>query len=158
MTMLGAFGHSRPVSVHHYRFRSVWSLAAAAGPVFDALVDLTGWPLWWPDVRAVTRIDQETAELVCRSTLPYALTFRLRRAVQDAHAGRLRVDMTGDLRGYTEGLVTRDHGGARLTVDQRVEVTRPLLRAAAPLARPLFAANHAVMMRRGERGLRAYLA
>jgi hypothetical protein len=144
------------VSLNDYRFHEVWSLPAAASRVFEALVDLTSWPLWWPDVRAVHRVDDETAELVCRSTLPYALTFRLHRTVQDERSGRLRVNMTGDLDGYTEAVVTGP-GASRLTIDQRVVVTRRLLRTFAPVTRPLLRANHTLMMRRGQRGLRAYL-
>jgi hypothetical protein len=145
------------VALNDYWFRNVWLVGTAAGRVFDALVDLTNWPRWWPDVRAVQQIDDDTAELVCRSTLPYALTFRLRRSVQDEQAGRLRVDMIGDLDGYTEAVVASHATGARLAIDQRVVVTKPLLRVLAPVARPLFVVNHALMMRRGQRGLRTYL-
>jgi hypothetical protein len=145
------------VSLHDYRFRDVWSLCAAGPHVFDALVDLINWPLWWPDVRSVHQLDDDTAELTCRAALPYALTFRLHRTEQDEHAGRLRVEMTGDLEGYTEGVVDGHGTGARLAIDQCVVVNKRLLRAFAPVARPLFRANHALMMWRGERGLRGYL-
>jgi hypothetical protein len=146
------------VSLNHYWFRNVWSVQAASARVFDALVDLINWPLWWPDVRSVHRLDDDTAEITCRATLPYALTMRLHRTEQDEAAGRLRVGMTGDLEGYCEGVVDHHETGARLAISQRVEVTRPLLRTFAPVARPLFRANHAMMMRRGQRGLREYLA
>jgi hypothetical protein len=146
------------VTLNEYRFRRVWSLRAGTARVFGALVDLTSWPRWWPDVRSVHRVDDDTAEMTCRSTLPYTLGFRLRRTVQDETSGRLRVEMTGDLEGHTEAVVTGDASGSRLEIDQRVEATKPLLRTFAPVARPLFVANHALMMRRGERGLRAYLA
>lgn len=145
------------MSLNDYRFRDVWSLSAATSRVFDALVDLLRWPVWWPDVRSVRQVDDDTAELVCRSTLPYALTFRVHRAEQDAGAGRLRVDLTGDLEGYTVGVVARRAAGARLAIDQRVVVNKPLLRTFAPVARPLFQVNHTLMMRRGHRGLRGYL-
>lgn len=146
------------MALNDYRFRDVWSIGAARGRVFDALVDLTNWPRWWPDVRTVHRIDDDTAEMVCRAALPYALTFRLRRSVQDERSGRLVVAMTGDLEGYTEGIVAPHASGAQLAIDQRVVVTKPLLRVLAPVARPLFVANHALMMWRGQRGLRGYLA
>jgi hypothetical protein len=146
------------VSLNDYRFTGLWSVSAHTALVFDALVDLLSWPRWWPDVRAARRIDDDTAEITCRAVLPYALTIRLHRAEQDDRSGRLRVDMTGDLDGYCEGVVHERAGGSTLAIDQRVEVTKPLLRAFAPVARPLFAANHAVMMWRGERGLRGYLA
>ena len=146
------------MALNDYRFRDVWSVAANTALVFDTLVDLLNWPRWWPDVRAVRQVDDDTAELTCRAVLPYALTFRVHRAAQNADAGLLRVDMTGDLDGYCEAVVHRGDHGSRLAIDQRVAVTKPLLRALAPIARPFFTANHAAMMRRGQRGLRGYLS
>jgi hypothetical protein len=146
------------VPLNDYRFRNLWSVRATTARVFDALVDLASYPAWWPDIRSVDRLDDDTAEVTCRSVLPYVLTFRLRRAEQDEDAGRMRVDMTGDLEGYVAGVVAEHRtAGAVLAITQRVVVTKPLLRALSPVAHPLFRANHALMMRRGQRGLRAYL-
>ncbi|MGH3762426.1 SRPBCC family protein [Actinophytocola sp.] len=146
------------MTLNHYWFRDVWSVSATAARVFDALVDLANWPRWWPDVRSVHKIDDGTAELTCRALLPYALTFRVHRAEQDHTAGLLRVVMTGDLEGSCTGVVGAHHTGSRLDIDQRVVVNKRLLRTFAPIARPLFRANHAAMMWRGQRGLRGYLA
>jgi hypothetical protein len=147
------------VTLNDYRFRSLWSVRATTSRVFDALVDLANYPAWWPDIRTVTRLDDDTAEVVCRSILPYVLTFRLHRAEENPAQGRMRVDMTGDLVGYVQGVVAEHRtAGALLAISQRVVVTKPLLRMFAPVARPLFLANHALMMRRGQRGFRAYLA
>jgi hypothetical protein len=147
------------VSLHEYRFRNVWSIEVAAARLFTALVDLANYPLWWPDIRTATRVDDDTAEFTCRSTLPYTLVFRLHRNFQDEDTGHLRVDMTGDLEGYVQGIVAADTvGHAHLEISQQVVVHKRLLRSLAPIARPLFRANHALMMRRGHRGLRAYLA
>jgi hypothetical protein len=151
----GVVGH---VSLNEYRFRNVWSIEVAAARLFGALIDLASYPIWWPDVRSVNRVDDDTAEFTCRALLPYALVFRLRRAEEDASKGRLRVDMTGDLEGYVQGVVAADRPrAARLEISQRVVVNKRLLRRLAPVARPLFLANHAAMMWRGHRGLRAYL-
>ena len=147
------------MSLNHYRFRSLWAVRATTERVFDALVDLADYPTWWPDIRDVTRLDDDTAEVTCRSVLPYALTFRLHRAVEDATTGRMRVDMTGDLEGFVQGEVaTHRTAGVLLAITQRVVVRKPLLRAFAPVGRPVFRANHALMMWRGQRGFRAYLA
>lgn len=146
------------MSLNDYRFRNLWAVRATTTRVFDALVDLASYPCWWPDIRAVTQLDDDTAEVTCRSALPYSLTFRLHRAEENAHAGRMRVDMTGDLEGYVQGLVAQHRTlGALLAISQRVVVNKPLLRALSPVARPLFQANHALMMWRGQRGFRAYL-
>ena len=147
------------MTLNDYRFRSVWSVPVPTGRLFSALVDLACYPDWWPDIQAVTQVDDDTAHVTCRSVLPYSLRFRLHRAVEDEDAGRMRVDMTGDLEGYVQGEVAAHRtAGALLAITQRVVVTKPLLRALAPVGRPVFRANHALMMWRGQRGLRAYLA
>ncbi|HKS43828.1 MAG TPA: SRPBCC family protein [Amycolatopsis sp.] len=143
--------------LHTYRFRDTWLIAAPARLVFDAVVDLAGYPRWWPDVRSVKRVDDDTAELVCRATLPYRLVVRMRRAEQNVPAGRLRVQLAGDLEGSLAALVTGGAEGTWLHITQHVLVTKPLLRRLSPVARPLFRANHALMMRRGHRGLRCLL-
>ena len=147
------------MALHDYRFRSEWSLDVPARAVFDAVVDLMSYPAWWPDVRSVREVDPETAELVCRSVLPFALVVRMRREVQDEAAGTLRVAISGDLRGSLGATIAEHDGpGVRLRIDQDVEVTKSALRLLTPLCRPLFRANHAAMMRRGRRGLQRYLA
>ncbi len=146
------------MTLNDYRFRGVWSVRVPRERLFSALVDLASYPKWWPDIRAVDRVDDDTAEVTCRSVLPYSLRFRLHRVVEDETAGRMRVDMTGDLDGYVQGEVAAHRSGALLAITQRVVVTKPRLRALAPVARPVFRANHALMMWRGQRGLRADLA
>lgn len=146
------------MALNEYTFRSVWAVRAATGRVFGALVDLASYPLWWPDIRSVTRVDDDTADVRCRSVLPYELNFRLHRAEEDERARRMRVTITGDLEGYVQGLVAHHTTGALLAIQQQVTVRKPLLRVFSPVARPLFRANHALMMRRGQRGLTAYLA
>jgi hypothetical protein len=140
-----------------YRFRDTWLIAATPSVVFGAVVDLATYPDWWSDVRSVREVDDETAELVCRAMLPYRMILRMHRREQDARAGRLRVDLSGDLEGSVAGLVTGTGGGTRLEISQEVVARKPLLRRLDPVARPAFRANHALMMRRGRRGLRIRL-
>jgi hypothetical protein len=150
--------HTGPVPLNDYLFRDTWFLPASGRAVFDAVVDLESYPHWWPDVRSVRKIDDDTAELVCRATLPYGLIIRMRRAEQNESAGRLKVRLEGDLEGSLAASVLRHPGGTTLEIIQEVVATKPLLRRLAPVARPLFRVNHALMMRRGRLGLRARLA
>ncbi|MDV6012255.1 SRPBCC family protein [Haloechinothrix sp. LS1_15] len=140
-----------------YRFRNTWSLAAPAREVFGALADLASYPRWWRDVRTVRQLDEDTAQVTCRSVLPYSLDLWLRRAEEDNRAGRLRVDLTGDLEGYCGCLVTGNGHRSQVVVYQEVELRKPQLRRVEPWLGPLYRANHAAMMWRGRRGLLHYL-
>jgi uncharacterized protein YndB with AHSA1/START domain len=145
-------------TANRYRFRSVWELREPAGDVFEVVTDPGSYPLWWPDIHGVGRIDDDTAEVVCRSVLPYSLVFRLHRAEQDERTGRLLVGMTGDLEGYCRSTVVPGHRSVTLEITQEVVVNKRLLQALAPVANPVFRANHAMMMWRGQRGLRRFLS
>ncbi|MET0132122.1 MAG: SRPBCC family protein [Kibdelosporangium sp.] len=145
------------MTANRYWFRSVWRLPVPAGEVFDVVTDPGTYPLWWPDIHGVGRVDDDTAEVVCKSVLPYALVFRLHRTEQDAANGRLLVGMTGDLEGYCRSTVVQKPRVVTLEITQEVVVNKALLRLLSPVARPVFRANHAAMMWRGQRGLRSFL-
>lgn len=145
------------MGLHEYRFRSVWRLPAPPEAVYAVLTDVGGYGSWWPQVRAVSKIDDECAEFVCRSVLPYDLVFRARQHTRDEQAGVLRARLTGDLDGFCGWTLTAKDTGTSLLFQQVVQVTKPLLRAIAPLARPVLRGNHAVMMRSGRIGLTRYL-
>ncbi|MFJ7215733.1 SRPBCC family protein [Amycolatopsis sp. NPDC098790] len=142
-----------------YRFSSTWLLPGTAPErVFGAVTDLAGYPRWWSDVREVRRVDDDTAELICRSRLPFRLVVRMHRDHQDERAGLLRVRLSGDLDGVLSGAVRAAGAGTLLRITQDVQARKELLRRLDAVARPIFRANHALMMRRGHRGLSAYLA
>ncbi|TLS43227.1 polyketide cyclase [Streptomyces montanus] len=141
----------------HYRFRSLWVLAAPADDVYDALADAEHYPRWWPQVREVTRLDDSSGVIRIRSLLPYDLVFTAREVRRDPAAGVLEITMTGDVDGWARWTLTSDGPGTRARYDQEVHVTKPLLRRLAVPGRPAFRANHALMMRAGRRGLAAYL-
>ncbi|WIY01536.1 SRPBCC family protein [Amycolatopsis mongoliensis] len=142
-----------------YRFSSTWLLPGTAPErVFGVVTDLAGYPRWWSDVRTVRRVDDDTAELICRSRLPFRLVVRMHRDHQDERAGLMRVRLSGDLDGVLAGAVRAAGAGTLLEITQDVQARKELLRRLDAVARPLFRANHALMMRRGHRGLSAYLA
>ena len=89
--------------------------------------------------------------------LPYALTFTAREVRRDPAAGVLEIAMTGDIEGWARWTVTAHGTGSLARYEQVVDVTKPLLRRFAVPGRPLFRANHRLMMRAGRRGLLRYL-
>ncbi|MEU9601463.1 SRPBCC family protein [Streptomyces sp. NPDC048109] len=142
---------------NHYRFRSLWALPAPAPDVYRALERIEDYPRWWPQVREVTRRDDASGVLRVRSLLPYDLTTVLREGRRDPAAGVLEVVMSGDMEGWARWTVASHGSGSLVRYDQEVVVGKPLLRRLAVPGRPLFQANHRLMMRAGRRGLAAHL-
>ncbi|MBM9509803.1 SRPBCC family protein [Actinacidiphila acididurans] len=141
----------------HYRFRSVWHLDAEPDAVYGVLERPDAYPGWWPQIREVRQTGETTGVLRFRSLLPYDLVVAARSTRHDPEARVLEIAMTGDLDGWVRWTVLPAPTGTRLLYDQEVVVRKPLMRLLAVPCRPLFRANHALMMRAGHRGLRARL-
>ena len=141
----------------HYRFRSLWFLPAPPATVYAVLERPEDYPRWWPQVRAVTRLDDTTGVLTIRSVLPYEMSFTAREIRHDPAAGVLEAAMSGDIEGWARWTVTPEGTGTLARYDQVVDVNKPLLRRLAVPGRPLFRANHRLMMRAGRRGLLRHL-
>ena len=142
----------------HYRFRSLWVLPAPPAVVLEVLERAEDYPRWWPQVRSVRRTDDTTGVITVRSFLPYDHTFTARVVRRDRAAGVLEIAISGDLDGWARWTVTPHGDGCRARYDQVVDVNKPLLRRLAVPGRPVFRANHRLMMRAGHRGLLALLA
>ncbi|MFI8293114.1 SRPBCC family protein [Streptomyces sp. NPDC085614] len=140
-----------------YRFRSVWQLAAPPDAVYAVLEDAGGYPRWWPQVREVVPVDEVTGTARFRSVLPYDLVVTLAARRREPAARVLEVGLGGDLEGWARWTLTGHRAGTRAVYEQEVEVRNPLMRRFAVPGRPLFLANHALMMRGGRRGLAARL-
>jgi hypothetical protein len=139
-----------------YSFRGTWSVPVPVDRVQPVLVDLERYPEWWPQVRAVAKLTDDDARVLCRSALPYTLDLLL-------HAERreptlLETSLAGDLHGVVRWRLSPEAGGTRMDFEQDVHVTGRLLRAASYAARPLLHWNHDRMMAGCIAGLRARLA
>ncbi|MFH8341562.1 SRPBCC family protein [Streptomyces sp. AM6-12] len=142
---------------NHYRFHSPWRLPAAPAAVYAVLERPEDYPHWWPQVRSVTRLDDTTGILTIRSALPYAMTFTAHERRRDPVAGILEIAMSGDIEGWARWTVTAEGTGTLAVYEQEVDVRKPLLRHLAVPCRPVFRANHRLMMRAGRRGLLRHL-
>jgi hypothetical protein len=146
------------VDWNHYVFRSLWTLPAPAPAVYRELERIEDYPRWWPQVREVTRLDAASGVVRIRSLLPYDLTQTVRELRRDPATGVLEVSLSGDIEGRARWTVAPDGtGGSSVRYDQEVDVRKPLLRRLAVPGRPVFRANHRLMMRAGRRGLAARL-
>jgi hypothetical protein len=145
------------VGDHRYVFRTTWRLSAPASRAYEVLADVASYPQWWPQVRAARWLDDTSGEMTCRSLLPYDLVFVMHRELEDPQAMVLRAHMDGDLNGTSQWTVTGNGTGCVAVFDEDVSVGHGLVRSASALLRPALRFNHDLMMRSGEKGLRAYL-
>ena len=145
------------MSLNHYRFRSVWTVAASLEDACAVLRDPGSYPVWWQEVKEATRLSEGVYQMRVRSLLPYDLLFTSTRRREDIAAGILEASLMGDIEGSSRWLIAPIRSGARLIFEEEVTTHKPLLNRLALVARPAFRANHVVMMRHGEAGLRAHL-
>jgi hypothetical protein len=136
-----------------YTFCSSWLVPAPRDRVYEVLEDIAGYPSWWPQVRAVVKVDEDTALVVCRSVLPYTLHFAMSSRRRDPRAGVLEAVLDGDLVGTCRWGLTEGCDGTLLEFTQEVCTPGWLLRIFARVARPLLVLNHDLMMRGCRRGL-----
>jgi hypothetical protein len=141
-----------------YRFRSEWPVDVPPADAYTALREVSSYPQWWPEVRETSALGETKYVLLCRSLLPYDLRFVIERSREDPEARILEASMKGDLEGFSRWTISGDGRSSVCVFEEEVITNKRLLNLIAPVVRPAFRYNHTLMMRHGERGLRAFLA
>jgi hypothetical protein len=151
------------VQASDYELVTHWRFDAPLDAVWHELKHPEQWPSWWKGVRRVQLLEPGDVEgvgalrrMTWRSALPYELTFDMRTTRVEPQ--RLIEGVAqGELSG--RGCWTLEPVGAGTAVryDWCVAATKPWMRRLAPVAKPLFAWNHGVVMDWGRRGLAAKL-
>jgi hypothetical protein len=147
------------VSATEFNLVTNWTLAASREAVWAELSKPEDWPVWWRAVERVELLQPGDADgvgalrrMTWRTALPYSLTFDM-RTVRVEPMTLIEGHAEGELRGIGRWTVAADGMHTRVHYDWRVEVTQPWMRFVAPLARPVFAWNHGVVMGWGGEGL-----
>ncbi|MGH2707364.1 MAG: SRPBCC family protein [Actinomycetota bacterium] len=144
--------------LNHYRFRAAWEVAAEPSLVYGILCHVADYPQWWPEVKELRALDDRRVAVVVRSLLPYELALVVERKREDPAEGLLEVFLHGDVEGVARWKLSPSAKGTRVVFEEEARLRKRLMRYLAPVARPAFLANHALMMRSAEKGLRAFLA
>ena len=142
-----------------YDFVTVWRFEAPLEPVWDLIYRVEDWPAWWRGVLRVEKLRDGAADragslhrYTWKSRLPYLLTFEMETTrVEPLRSMEGRA--VGELQGVGRWGFTHDAGLTTVRYDWSVETTKRWMNLVAPLARPLFAWNHDVVMNRGAGGL-----
>ena len=127
--------------------------------MFQAIWDSDRWPGWWRGVEAVTTLEKGDDEgvgslgrYVWKSKLPYRLEFDTRiTLVERPH--RMQGQASGELAGTGTWRLYEEDGVTAAVYDWNVRTTAPWMNLLAPIARPVFAWNHDVVMGWGAEGL-----
>ena len=141
-----------------YSFCSDWTLDCPPAEAYEVLRDVTEYTRWWPEVKEADALGDGRYSMRARAILPYSLRFVGEQRIEDPHALLLELAMTGDLEGFSRFRIEPARGGSRIVFEEQVTANKTLLRRLALVARPVFCANHWLMMRRGQAGLRTYAA
>jgi hypothetical protein len=96
-------------------------------------------------------------DITTRGILPYDVTWRV-EVLETRRPELIRVKASGDVIGLGTWQLRDDDGAVHLSYLWRVRVGKPWMQKFEFLLKPVFAANHNWVMRRGELGLRAELS
>lgn len=142
-----------------YAFVTEWTFRASILDVWDLISDAAEWPRWWRGVEKVELLEPGDADGVgslrrftWKSRLPYRLAFDM-RTIRVERPYRLEGVASGELDGTGCWDLVQDCELTRVRYEWRVRTTKPWMNLLAPMARPLFAWNHDVVMGWGRQGL-----
>lgn len=142
-----------------YRFLTTWLIAAPRDDAFQAIWDSETWPSWWRGVESVVKLEEGDAEgvgslgrYVWKSRLPYRLEFDMRTTKVERPL-MMEGEAAGELAGTGRWRMFEEEGLTAVVYEWNVRTTSAWMNLLAPLARPVFAWNHDVVMRWGGEGL-----
>jgi Polyketide cyclase / dehydrase and lipid transport len=147
-----------------YEIQTRWRVVGRIDDVYTVLTDAESLPRWWPEAyRSVVTVADGDADgigrvtaITTRGVLPYDVNWRV--TVLEARAPELiRIAAAGDVEGRGEWRLKQVGEAVDLVYDWRVRVGKPWMQSFEFVLKPIFAANHNWVMRRGERGLRGEL-
>lgn len=144
-----------------YSFVTIWRHRAPIEAVYDAIAESLAWPAWWPAVRKVEDLTQgdpvtwlgNVRRYTFKGALPYTLSFDI-EVTRTERPHVLAGHATGELEG--DGVWTLSEEPDGITVaryDWNIRTTRWWMNLLAPVAGPIFKANHDVVMKSGAAGL-----
>ncbi len=154
----------RITAAAEYTFVTRWEIAAPLSEVWRIIYDAECWPEWWKgvEVRKVQEGDHTGAGAVLafawKAALPYKLHFHMttdRIVVHDRIEGHADGDLEGTGRWSFQAV---NDTVAIVVYHWQVQTTKRWMNRLAFILKPVFRANHNVVMRRGERGLIRALA
>lgn len=162
-----------PMATRLYDLSSSWAFPNSQQEVWDVIADPNmAWPDWWPGCTLAMPLERAphtgasaaatllatTATLNFKASLGYTLTVSYHPTlVESPH--EITFDAGGDLEGEGRVILSMTNNGqTQMDIEWRVRPTSRWMAFLSPIAGPAFTFAHAALMRRGEAGLKDYLA
>jgi hypothetical protein len=143
----------------NYSFLTTWLIDAPRERAWAVIEDTVHWPDWW---RGVVRVDElhpgRPDRVGCcyaiewRSRLPYPLEFEF-TVSRVERPMLMEGNAVGELTGHGRWRLLEDAGVTAVIYEWNVSTTKRWMNLLAPVARPVFAYNHDVVMGWGGEGL-----
>ncbi|MCW7753646.1 hypothetical protein OOT00_06570 [Desulfobotulus sp. H1] len=147
-----------------YHFEESWHIKAPLAKVWEGMVHVEDWPLWWdglissssPDTLPVN-VNGKRYDTRWRGSLPYSLDVGaiLREVCPNV---LIRADIHGDIHGVCTCRVQENGRGTHVLFCLHVRTARPLLTLLSPFLKRYFSDNHKGIMVKGKLGFTRYLA
>ena len=142
-----------------YRFLTTWLLEADRERVWDAIYESERWPEWWSGVEEAEKLAEgdergvgQRGRYVWRAKLPYRVDFEIvTTKVERPHL--LEGDADGELAGVGRWRLFESDGLTAVIYEWNVRTTKWWMNLLAPVAKPVFQANHDYVMRNGGEGI-----
>jgi uncharacterized protein YndB with AHSA1/START domain len=142
-----------------YHFRTEIRIDAAPGQVWTVLEDPTAWPAWWRWLLRAQLLEPGRDDglgaryrFQFKTALPYTLSFES-ETVRMSPPSLWEARVSGELAGTGAWEVTEQGGGSLIRYTWLVATTKRWMNLLAPVARPAFSWNHALIMRDFATGL-----
>ena len=142
-----------------YRFLTTWLLEADRERIWDAIYESERWPEWWHGVEEAEKLAEgdeagvgQEGRYVWKAKLPYRVEFFI-RTTRVERPFLLEGDATGELAGVGRWRLFEQGGVTAVVYEWNVRTTRWWMNLLAPVARPVFQANHDYVMRNGGEGI-----
>jgi hypothetical protein len=151
------------MGISHYQLVTHWTFPVPLSCVWQELQHPEHWPQWWKGVRAVQLLEAGDAygigayrRMTWRSALPYELSFNM-RTVRIEPMSRIEGIADGELQGRGVWTLHFENAQTHVRYDWTVEATKAWMRVLAPIAKPMFAWNHGIVMGWGYQGFKRRL-
>ena len=142
-----------------YSFVTIWRFDAPINAVWDKIIDIKRWPQWWKYVESITELEPgdengvgSLQHITWTSALPYKLSFDS-RVTRVEKPYLIEGVAMGELNGTGRWQLSQEGSITTVRYDWNVRTSKSWMNLLAPLARPIFAWNHDILMNEGGRSL-----